>query len=283
MKSDGLKRTESPVPEVENNQGVVCSEMFRTDLKAKVAALQEFYLVSMHTVTRAFKKPYYARETIEQMDYAGAGSFLIIVLVSLFIGMALSLQLSAQLSSLGLKMYTGRIVGLAIIKEIGPVAVALSFTGRVGAGIASELGSMELGHQVDILKVHGIDPIKKLIVPRVLSAVVMLPLLTLIGDAVSILGGYYVAVFVSHQSGSFYMGQIKEIMDLETITTGTVKPFMFGYLISCISCYTGLSTKGGAIGLRRATTTAVVLSTITIIVTDFLLTKIILYAFGESL
>lgn len=257
--------------------------MFQTNLKAKVAGLQEFYLVSLYTITRAFKKPYYAREVIEQMDYAGAGSFLIIVLVALFIGMALSLQLSAQLGSLGLKMYTGRIVGLAIIKEIGPVAVALSFTGRVGAGIASELGSMELGHQVDILKVHGIDPIKKLIVPRVISAIVMLPLLTLIGDAVSILGGYYVAVFISHQSGSFYLGQIKEIMDLETITTGTVKPFMFGYLIACISCYTGLSTRGGAIGLRRSTTTAVVLSTITIIVTDFLLTKIILYAFGESL
>lgn len=252
------------------------------DLKATVANLQEFYLISVYSITSAFKKPYYTRETIEQMDYAGAGSFFIIVLVSLFIGMALSLQLSAQLASLGLKMYTGRIVGLAIIKEIGPVAIALSFTGRVGAGIASELGSMELGHQVDILRVHGIDPIKKLVAPRVLSAIVMLPILTLIGDAISIFGGYYIAVYVSQQSASFYWSQIREIMDLETITTGTVKPFIFGYLISCISCHTGLSTSGGAIGLRRSTTTAVVFSTITIIVTDFLLTKVLLYAFGQE-
>ncbi len=252
------------------------------DLKAKVAGLQEFYLISVYSIARAFKKPYYTKDTIEQMDYAGAGSFFIVVLVSLFIGMALSLQLSAQLSSLGLKMYTGRIVGLAIIKEIGPVAIALSFTGRVGAGIASELGLMELGHQVDILKVHGIDPIKKLVVPRVISAIVMLPILTLIGDAMSILGGYYISVFVSQQSGSFYWSQIKEIMNFETITTGIVKPFIFGYLIACISCYTGLSTRGGAIGLRRSTTTAVVLSTIIIIVTDFLLTKVLLYAFGQE-
>lgn len=252
------------------------------DLKAKVAGLQEFYLISVYSITRAFKKPYYTKETIEQMDYVGVGSFFIVVLVSLFIGMALSLQLSAQLSSLGLKMYTGRIVGLAIIKEIGPVAIALSFTGRVGAGIASELGLMELGHQVDILKVYGIDPIKKLVVPRVISAIVMLPVLTLIGDAMSILGGYYISVFVSQQSGSFYWSQIKEIMNFETITTGIVKPFIFGYLVACISCYTGLSTKGGAIGLRRSTTTAVVFSTIIIIVTDFLLTKVLLYAFGQE-
>jgi phospholipid/cholesterol/gamma-HCH transport system permease protein len=252
------------------------------DLKAKVAGLQEFYLISVYSIARAFKKPYYTKDMIEQMDYAGAGSFFIVVLVSLFIGMALSLQLSAQLSSLGLKMYTGRIVGLAIIKEIGPVAIALSFTGRVGAGIASELGLMELGHQVDILKVHGVDPIKKLVVPRVISAIVMLPILTLIGDAMSILGGYYISVFVSHQSGSFYWSQIKEIMNFETITTGIVKPFIFGYLVACISCYTGLSTRGGAIGLRRSTTTAVVLSTIIIIVTDFLLTKVLLYAFGQE-
>jgi phospholipid/cholesterol/gamma-HCH transport system permease protein len=174
------------------------------------------------------------------------------------------------------------VVGLSIIKEIGPAAIALSFTGRVGAGIASELGSMQLGHQIDILRVHGVDPVKKLVVPRVISAVVMLPVLTIIGDAVSLFGGYYIAVFVSHQSGAFYWGQIREIMDFETVTTGTVKPFIFGYLISCISCYTGLSTRGGAIGLRRSTTTAVVFSIIIIIITDFVLTRVLLYVFGMS-
>lgn len=252
------------------------------DLKAKMASLQDFYLISAYSVTRVFRKPYYIKETLEQMDYAGAGSFFIIVLVSLFIGMALSLQISAELSGLGLKIYTGRIVGLAIIKEIGPVAIALCFAGRVGSGMASELGSMELSHQIDFLKVHGVDPIKKLVTPRVISAVVMLPVLTVIGDAISLLGSYYIAAFVSHQSSSFYWSQIKDIMNFKTITTGTIKPFIFGYLIACISCRMGLATRGGATGLRRSTTTAVVLSMIIIIIMDFMLTRILLYVFGMT-
>jgi phospholipid/cholesterol/gamma-HCH transport system permease protein len=217
------------------------------------------------------------------MDYIGAGSVFIIFLVSLFIGMALSLQISAELSELGLKMYTGRIVGLSIIKEVGPVAIALSFAGRVGSGMASELGSMTLGHQVDILRVHGISPLKKLVTPRVISSILMLPILTVIGDAVSLAGGYYISVFVSHQSGFFYWSQIKEILDFESIFTGLSKPFFFGYLISCISCYMGLSTRGGSAGLRKSTTTAVVISTIMIIISDFMITRVLLYVFGMKI
>ncbi len=249
-------------------------------LRGVVSGLQDFYIISVKAVLGLFRRPFYLRETIEQMDYAGAGSFFIVFLVSLFIGMALSLQISAELSSLGLKMYTGKIVGVSIIREIGPVAIALSFAGRVGSGMASEIGSMVLGHQVDILRVFGIDPIKKLVTPRVVSSVVMLPVLTVIGDAVSLLGGYYIAVFVSHQSGPFYWSQIKDIMDFKNIFSGIAKPFIFGFLIACISCFMGLSTRGGARGLRRATTTAVVLSTIMIIVTDFLLSRVLLYLLG---
>jgi phospholipid/cholesterol/gamma-HCH transport system permease protein len=250
------------------------------NLKDTISKLQDFYILSIVAPLNVFRRPFYIRDTIEQMDYAGTGSLFIVFLVSLFIGMALSLQVSAELSELGLKMYTGRIVGLSIIREIGPVAIALSFAGRVGSGMASELGSMMLGHQVDILRVHGVNPIKKLVTPRVISSIIMLPVLTVIGDAVSLFGGYYIAVFVSHQSGSFYWSQIKDIMIFENIFSGIAKPFIFGYLISCISCYMGLSTKGGSRGLRKATTTAVVLSTIMIIVSDFILTRILLYFLG---
>jgi phospholipid/cholesterol/gamma-HCH transport system permease protein len=223
------------------------------------------------------------RETIEQLDHVGVGSFLIVFLVSLFIGMALSLQISAQLSALGLKMYTGRILGLSIISEIGPVAVAVTFAGRVGAGMAAEIGSMVLGHQVDVLRVHGVSPIKKLVAPRVLSALIMLPVLTVIGDVVSLAGGYFVAVFVSNQNGPFYWSQISATMDLQSVVSGIIKPFIFGYLIACISCYMGLSTRGGAKGLGRATTTAVVISIVAVIATDFVLERILLYAFGLSI
>lgn len=251
-------------------------------IKELISELQDFYLISARGLLGAVKKPFYLKDMIEQMDYAGAGSFVIIFLVSIFIGMALSLQLSAELSSLGLKMYTGKVVGISIIREIGPVTAALVYAGRVGSGIASELGSMILGHQIDSLRVFGVDPMKKLVTPRILSSIIMLPALTIIGDVVSLCGGYYIAVFVSHQSGTFYWSSIRDVLTFENVFAGSVKPFIFGYLIACISCYMGLSTKGGSKGLRKSTTRAVVVSIVMIIVSDFILTRILLYVLGFS-
>ncbi len=217
-----------------------------------------------------------------QMDYAGAGSLVIVFIVDLFVGMALSLQLSAELSRLGLKMYIGMIVGISVVRELGPVVTALVFTGRVGAGMASELGSMVLGRQVDTMRVFGFDPVKKLVTPRIVSSLIMLPALTVIGVAVSLLGGYYIAVYVSHESGTFYWTSIRSILTVENVLAGAIKPFIFGYLIACICCYMGLSTKGGAVGLRQSTTLAVVMSIVMIIISDFVLTRILLYALGFS-
>ena len=253
-----------------------------TKIRELVNDLQDFYLLSLRALLGLGRKPFYVRDVIDQMDYAGAGSLVVVLFVSLFIGMALSLQLSAELSILGLKMYTGRIVGLSIIREIGPVLTAMVFAGRVGSGIASELGSMILGHQVDTLRVFGVDPIKKLVTPRVLSAIVMVPVLTIIGDAISLFGGYFIAVFVSHQSSTVYWSSVREVFTLENVLSGFIKPFIFGYIIACISCYMGLSTRGGAIGLRRTTTKAVVMSFIMIIIADFVLTRLLLYVLGFS-
>jgi len=252
------------------------------DIKKTVDELQEFYFLSAKGLLGILRKPFYINDFVDQMDYAGAGSLLIVCLVSLFIGMALSLQLAAELSVMGLKMYTGKVVGISIIREIGPVAAALVYAGRVGAGMASELGLMILGHQVDSLRVFGVDPIKKLVTPRILSSIIMLPALTLIGDAVSLLGAYYIAVFVSHQSGYIYWTSIQNELTFENVFSGTFKPFVFGFIISAISCYMGLSTRGGAVGLRRSTTTAVVLSIVMIIIADFVLTRILLYVLGFS-
>jgi phospholipid/cholesterol/gamma-HCH transport system permease protein len=137
---------------------------------------------------------------------------------------------------------------LSIIREIGPVLTGMVFAGRVGSGTASELGSMILGHQVDTLRAFGVDPVKKLVTPRILSAVVMLPVLTIIGDAVSLLGAYFVAVFVSHQSGAVYWSSVRGVFTFENILSGSIKPFVFG-LSHCVSdSYMGLSNKGGALG-----------------------------------
>jgi phospholipid/cholesterol/gamma-HCH transport system permease protein len=252
------------------------------DLNLTFAKLQDFYLLSAKAIGSIFRRPFYYNETIGQMNYIGLGSIVLVLLVSVFIGMALSLQISIQLSAVGLKMYTGNIVGLAIIKEIGPVSIGLVFAGRVGSGIASEIGSMVIGHQVDVLRVYGVSPIKKLVVPRLLSCLVMLPLLTVIGDAVSLLGGYYIAVYESSQSGTFFWSQIKDALTPINILSGLIKPVLFGFLIACISCYTGLATSGGAKGLRRATTQAVVISSIAIIITDFMVTRSIVLLWGET-
>jgi phospholipid/cholesterol/gamma-HCH transport system permease protein len=259
-----------------------CIREGNMDIKRLLSDLQEFYALSLRGLLGIVSRPFYFKDTMIQMDYAGAGSLVIVVIVDLFVGMALSLQLSAELSSLGMKMYIGMIVGISVVRELGPVVTALVFTGRVGAGMASELGSMVLGHQVDTIRVFGFDPVKKLVTPRIVGSLVMLPVLTVIGVAVSLLGGYYIAVFVSHQSGTFYWSSIRNILTVENVLAGAIKPFIFGYLISSICCYAGLSTKGGAVGLRQSTTMAVVMSIVMIIISDFLLTRVLLYVLGFS-
>jgi phospholipid/cholesterol/gamma-HCH transport system permease protein len=254
----------------------------RSRPKELISELQDFYSLASKGLLAVARRPFYLRDAIQQMDYAGPGSLVIILLVSLFIGMALSLQLSAELSRVGLKIYTGKIIGTSIIREIGPVLTALVFAGRVGSGVASELGSMILGHQVDTLRAFGVDPVRKLVTPRILGSVVMLPALTVLGDAVSLVGGYFITVVVGRQSGTFYWSSVMEMLDMENVFAGTVKPFIFGYIIACICCYMGLSTKGGAIGLRKTTTKAVVLSFIMIIVCDFALTRVLLLFFGYA-
>jgi phospholipid/cholesterol/gamma-HCH transport system permease protein len=248
--------------------------------KELVSELQDFYSLALRSLLAVARRPFYLRDAIEQMDYAGPGSLIIILLVSLFIGMALSLQLSTELSRVGLRIYTGQIIGISIIREIGPVLTALVFAGRVGSGVASELGSMILGHQVDTLRAFGVDPLKKLVTPRILGALVMLPALTMLGDAVSLIGGYFMTVVVGRQSGGFYWSSVLQTLVMENVVAGTIKPFIFGYIIACICCYMGLSTRGGAIGLRKTTTKAVVMSFIMIIVSDFALTRILLLFFG---
>lgn len=251
-------------------------------LKEPILEIQQFVFLFLRVLRGLFGKPFYHKELLEQMEYAGYGTLGITVLVSLFIGMALTLQISAEFSVLGLGMYTGRVVGISIISEIGPVATALVFAGRAGSGMASELGSMVLKNQVDTLRVFGIDPVKKLISPRIIASLVMLPALTIIGDMAALLGGYYMAVFVKNGSGNVYWDSVIMTLEPRYIAAGTIKPLLFGLVIAGISCYTGFYTNGGALGVRRSTTKAFVLSTIMIIVLDFLITKTLLIVWGFS-
>ncbi len=251
-------------------------------LRETIDSLQDLYLLSAHGLAGVARRPRYWGEAVSQMDRDGAGSLLIVLLLALFIGMALSLQLAAELRLVGLDAYTGKVVGISIVREVGPVFVALVYAGRAGAGMASELGSMVLGHQVDTLRVFGVDPVKKLVTPRLLSALVMLPVLTVIGDAAALLGSLYIVRTVVGQSATAFWRSIRDVLTFRYVFAGALKPFVFGFLITAISCHAGLATSGGATGLRHATTRAFVRSVIAIIVSDFVLTKVLLYLTGYS-
>jgi phospholipid/cholesterol/gamma-HCH transport system permease protein len=210
----------------------------------QISESQDSYVLSGRSLSALPRRPFYLGDTIEQMDYTGAGSLPIILIASVFVGMALSLQLETQLAFMGLENYTGRVVAMAVIREIGLIIVALVYAGRVGSRMTSELGSMVLDHQVDTLRVFGVDPVKKLVIPRMLSTVAMLPALTIIGDTASLLGRYYIAVYMSHLSGSTYWLSVRTVLSFGYVFPGIIKPFVFGYLIACISCHMGLATRG---------------------------------------
>ena len=249
--------------------------------KKTIAQLQAFYLFAFSGLTGIIRRPFYWRDALEQMEYSGAGTVGIVMLLSLFIGMAFSLQVSTELATLGLRMYTGRIVGISVISEISPVLAAVIYAGRAGSGMASELGSMRLGNQIDMLRVFGVDPLKKLVTPRLLCSLIMLPALTIIGDATALAGGYYIEVIAGHQSWLVYWDSIQFTFIGRFLLPGFLKPFVFGLIISSISAYAGFSSTGGAEGIKRSTTGAFVSSVILIIVTDFLVTKLTLIALGS--
>ncbi|MBD3317090.1 MAG: ABC transporter permease [Chitinivibrionales bacterium] len=244
--------------------------------RLQLAHLQGLYGLVGKSVVGMGTRPWYAREIVMQMQALGADSLPIVSGVVVFIGMALALQVGAEFAVLGLQLYTGRVVSIAVISEIGPVVTAIVFAGRSGSGMASELGSMQLRNQIDTFRVFGVDPVKRLVSPRLLAAMVMLPCLTAIGDAVSLLGAAYIDTAVNNQSLLIFWNAVQQSLVPHYVVPGILKPIAFGFIIASISCYEGLKTSGGAVGLRRSTTRAFVFSTLIIIITDFVITKTIL-------
>jgi phospholipid/cholesterol/gamma-HCH transport system permease protein len=197
-------------------------------------------------------------------------------LTAVFTGMVMALQMGFFLAEFGAKIYISRIVGLAILRELGPVLSALMIGGRVGAGIAAELGSMAVTEQLDAMRALGADPVRKLVVPRLLALIVMVPALTVVADALGILGGYVISVGELHVDPTFYLSSLFQEVESNDIFSGLAKAMFFGYFIGIIACYNGLNVTGGADGVGRATTQTVVACSITVLVSDFFLTKLFL-------
>ncbi|MFH1831054.1 MAG: ABC transporter permease [Pseudomonadota bacterium] len=215
-------------------------------------------------------------ELVRQFSFIGNRSFSIVALIALFTGLVLALQLSIGLGRFGLKLYVGQVVGLSIFRELGPVLTALMIAARVGSGIAAELGSMVVTEQVLAIEAMGASPIQKLVVPRILATTIAAPLLTVMADIIGVLGGMIITVREADITPRFYIDQVRNSLLMEDFTSGIAKACFFGFFVSVIACYQGLQTRGGTEGVGAATTKAVVLSAITIFVSDFFLTKLII-------
>lgn len=220
--------------------------------------------------------PFDLRQVLRHVHQFGVGSLNLTNVTALFTGMVLALQTAYALSSFGASLYIGEIVGLSLVRELGPVLTALMVGGRVGSGITAELGSMKVTEQVDAMRSMGADPVRKLVAPRIWSVVISLPLLTILADGMGILGGMIISVFEEHTTAAFYFQHVFREMALNDIGSGIGKSFFFAFIIGVISCYNGLTARGGADGVGRATTNTVYASAIAILIGDFFLTKLFL-------
>lgn len=227
-----------------------------------------------------FRRPFYGRAIVEQMDVIGVRSIAIVVLTSMFTGLVLALQSGYEMAIYGAKMYVGTLLSVSLVRELGPVLAALIVTGRVGSAMAAEIGSMAVTEQIDAMRALGTDPVKKLVTTRMVAATVMLPVLTALADAVGILGGLLVAVSSLGISSSFYWVTVVRALTFDDLIMGLTKPVLFGVLMATVGCYMGMSTTGGTRGVGESTTKAVVLTSVLIFAVDFLFTKLYLAVAG---
>jgi len=227
----------------------------------------------------SFVGPFKTQRIFEQAKKAGNDSLPIVSLIGFFIGVILALQTAVMMQRLGSEMYIASIVAISIVRELGPVITALVVAGRVGAAIAAEIGTMQVTEQIDALETFGTNPIKYLVVPRFIALALMLPLLTLYSDIVGIFGGYLICVYKMGISSSLYMSVTRDALLFKDLFTGLAKTIFFGMIIAFVSCYEGFNVEGGAEGVGRATTKAVVTTFILIIAADCFFTAFFYFIF----
>jgi phospholipid/cholesterol/gamma-HCH transport system permease protein len=218
-------------------------------------------------------------DTIVQLEEIGVRSLSVVVLTAVFSSMVMTVQFAVQLTRFGAQEYVGNVVAVSLVRELGPVLTALMVGGRVGAGITAELGSMAVTEQIDAMRAMCADPVRRLVLPRVLAAAIALPLLTIVADLLGVFAATMIASFDTAVSLSYFYSSITSNVEISDVIGGLVKTIFFGTLIALIACHRGLHTRGGTQGVGAATTRTVVVTSITTLIADFLLTKTLL-AFG---
>jgi phospholipid/cholesterol/gamma-HCH transport system permease protein len=236
----------------------------------------DFARLAGHTFRAGVNRRFPVLETLRQVEAIGSRSTTIVLLTALFTGMVLALQTGFALGRFGAKPYVGAVVGLSLARELAPVLTALMVAGRVGAGIAAEIGSMRVTEQVDAIRSMGADPVQKLVVPRVVAATLSLPMLTAMAAILGIVGGLVIAATQFGITPNFYLQTIYNNVTVDDFLSGIAKTVVFGWIIAMVGCYFGLTASGGTVGVGQATTRAVVAASISVLISDFFLTKALL-------
>jgi phospholipid/cholesterol/gamma-HCH transport system permease protein len=252
-------------------------ELLQDIAKQTVLKVQDYSKLSFRALSNLTGKPRYVQDTLDQMDDIGVGSLPIVLLSGFFIGAVMVLQTGAQFERFGQSSLTGDVVSLALVRELGPSITGLLVAGRCSSGIASVLGSMLVTEQVDAMRAMGTDPSRKLVTPRVLATLITVPLLTTISVFVGLIGGMVASVFSLRLNAFTFWQRAIAILEFSDIMQGFSKSIVFGFILATVGCYQGLNVHGGTQGVGRATTQAVVVSSVLIIVADTFLTKIALY------
>jgi len=246
-----------------------------TPLERFFREIGRFFHILRRVLTWTFRPPYDFRQLFQQMVRVGVESVPVVLLTALFTGAVLALQTFTTLARFGAERWVGSLVALSMLRELSAVLSGLMVAGRSGSAMAAELGTMRVTEQIDALEVMATDPVHYLMVPRVWAATLTLPLLVTIGDLVGIVGGYLVAVVLLGSNPVAYTESTFQFMELNDLFSGVIKATAFGLLIGVIGCQKGYYTQGGAEGVGRSTTQAVVLASISILITDFFLTKLL--------
>jgi phospholipid/cholesterol/gamma-HCH transport system permease protein len=247
-----------------------------TWLRHAVLQVQEYMLLMGKVGRGLVSRPFYGRDVIEQLDDIGLGSLTVVLLTGLFTGMVLALQTGTTLDQFGARPVVGRLVSASMVRELGPVLTALMVAGRVGSGIAAELGSMVVTEQIAALRALGTDPVRKLVVPRILAGTIMMPVLTVIADAVGIAGGAVISQTQLKVATSIYWNNVIMGLTMDDVWMGLIKPLVLGFAVMSIGCFVGLRTTGGTQGVGRAATMAVVGGSVAVLTADFLITKLMI-------
>jgi phospholipid/cholesterol/gamma-HCH transport system permease protein len=258
---------------------VSAASYVRTHAREAAAWYGGLGLLAVRVARNVALPPSYLWLVAREIDMIGVRSLVVALTAALFTGMVLALQSAVNMARFGAENYVGPVVALSILRELGPVLTAILVGGKIASGITAELGSMKVTEQIDALRAIGVNYVKKLVVPRLLAALLVFPLVTIMADGIGLLGGMLVVVFERNVDAYLYWNTISYWVVLKDFLTGIAKSVVFGGLVTLIGCYNGLDTEGGTEGLGRSTTNTVVQVAMGVIVSDFFLTKLLLFLF----